>query len=55
MAMAPPRKKINAAYNANGNEAAMKTVEKLLNIPINYYVTVNMAGLEKNRQRSRWH
>lgn len=39
--------KINAAYNANGNEAAMKTVEKLLNIPINYYVTVNMAGLEK--------
>lgn len=39
--------KINAAYNANGNEAAIKTVEKLLNIPINYYVTVNMAGLEK--------
>lgn len=39
--------KINAAYNANGNEAAMKTVEKLLDIPINYYITVNMAGLEK--------
>ncbi|WP_461214045.1 LCP family protein [Lacticaseibacillus sp. GG6-2] len=39
--------KINAAYNAGGNEAAMKTVTKLLNVPINYYVTVNMAGLEK--------
>lgn len=39
--------KINAAYNAGGNEAAMKTVSKLLNVPINYYVTVNMAGLKK--------
>ncbi|MCI2034130.1 MAG: LCP family protein [Lactobacillus sp.] len=39
--------KINAAYNAGGNEAAMKTVSKLLNVPINYYVTVNMSGLKK--------
>lgn len=39
--------KINAAYNAGGNDAAMKTVSQLLNIPINYYVTVNMAGLQK--------
>jgi hypothetical protein len=28
-------------------DAAIKTVEKLLNVPIDYYVTVNMAGLIK--------
>lgn len=39
--------KINAAYAVGGNEAAMQTVTKLLNVPLNYYVTVNMAGLEK--------
>lgn len=39
--------KINAAYNIGNSKAAVKTVEKLLNIPIDYYVTINMAGLEK--------
>lgn len=39
--------KINAAYALGGNVAAMQTVTKLLNVPFNYYVTVNMAGLEK--------
>lgn len=39
--------KINAAYTYGGTETALKTVEKLLNVPINYYVLVNMSGLEK--------
>ncbi|WP_082603093.1 LCP family protein [Secundilactobacillus odoratitofui] len=39
--------KINAAYTVGGATTAMKTVESLLNIPINYYVTINMGGLEK--------
>lgn len=39
--------KVNAAYNIGGSEAAMKTVTKLLNVPINFYVTVNMAGMTK--------
>jgi len=39
--------KINAAYNLGDSAAAVKTVEKLLNIPIQYYVTINMAGLAK--------
>lgn len=39
--------KINAAYTVGGAGTAMKTVEKLLNIPINYYVTINMGGLRK--------
>ena len=29
------------------NQNAMNTVSKLVNIPINYYVTVNMGGLER--------
>lgn len=39
--------KINAAYNIGKSPMAVSTVSKLLNIPINYYVTVNMGGLEK--------
>lgn len=39
--------KINAAYTVGGAETAMKTVSSLLNTPINYYVTINMGGLEK--------
>lgn len=39
--------KINAAYNIGESKMAMNTVSKLVNIPINYYVTVNMGGLEK--------
>ncbi|MFD1432461.1 LCP family protein [Lacticaseibacillus yichunensis] len=39
--------KINSAYAYGDSTAAIKTVENLLNIPIDYYVTVNMAGLVK--------
>ncbi|WP_235808305.1 LCP family glycopolymer transferase [Levilactobacillus senmaizukei] len=39
--------KINAAYPLYGAKATIKTVEHLLNIPINYYVLLNMGGLEK--------
>lgn len=39
--------KINAAYALGGAKAAMATVGKLLNVPLDYYVTVNMAGLAK--------
>lgn len=38
--------KINAAYNINGSKMAKATVAKLLNIPIDYYATINMGGLE---------
>lgn len=39
--------KINSAYTYDGVDGAIKTVEKLVNVPINYYVLVNMDGLEK--------
>lgn len=37
--------KINASYLIGGSTVTVKTVENLLNIPIDYYVTVNMGGL----------
>lgn len=39
--------KINAAYNVGGSDMAMSTVEKMFDVPIDYYVTVNMGGLSK--------
>ncbi|WP_054750236.1 LCP family protein [Lacticaseibacillus thailandensis] len=39
--------KINSAYASGGEESTLKTVQKLLNIKINYYITVNMNGLKK--------
>lgn len=36
--------KINHAYSFGGPETAIKTVEKFLNIPINYYAEINMEG-----------
>ncbi|WP_309297203.1 LCP family glycopolymer transferase [Lapidilactobacillus luobeiensis] len=39
--------KINAAYREGGSEMALNTVSKLLNVPLDYYVTINMGGLEK--------
>ncbi|ANK60700.1 LCP family protein [Loigolactobacillus backii] len=39
--------KINAAYNIGSSTMAKKTVSRLLGIPIDYYVTVNMGGLQK--------
>ncbi len=39
--------KINSAYEIGGAKTAKKTVSNLLNIPINYYLTINMGGLAK--------
>lgn len=39
--------KLNSAYAYGGTSMAVKTVEQLLNIPINFYVTMNMDGLEE--------
>lgn len=39
--------KINAAYNVGGSDMAVNTVSKLVNVPIKYYMTINMGGLEK--------
>lgn len=39
--------KINAAYMHGGSKMALDSVDSLLGIPIEYYVTVNMGGLEK--------
>ncbi|WP_329469281.1 LCP family glycopolymer transferase [Exiguobacterium sp. 9-2] len=36
--------KINHAYAFGGPEMTIKTVEKFLNIPINYYAEINMEG-----------
>lgn len=36
--------KINHAYSFGGPEMAIKTVEKFLDIPINYYAEINMEG-----------
>ncbi|MBO0451212.1 LCP family protein [Candidatus Enterococcus murrayae] len=38
--------KINHAYAFGGTAMTIATVEKLLDIPINYYVTINMQGIE---------
>lgn len=38
--------KINHAYVYGGPELTMQLVEELLHIPIDYYATVNMRGLE---------
>ncbi|WP_283678015.1 LCP family protein [Lentilactobacillus sp. Marseille-Q4993] len=39
--------KINAAYTIGGPATTIKTVQNLLDIPIDYYALVNMGGLEK--------
>ena len=39
--------KVNAAYREGGSKMAMNTVSQLLNVPLDYYVTINMGGLEK--------
>lgn len=39
--------KINAAYPLYGAQTTVKTVEHLVNIPISYYVLLNMGGLKK--------
>ena len=39
--------KLNYAYAFGGASLAMDTVENYLNIPINHYVSINMAGLKE--------
>lgn len=39
--------KINAAYTYGGTKETIATVQKYLNVPIDYYLLVNMGGLEK--------
>lgn len=38
--------KLNSAYDYGGSGTAVKTVQKYLNIPIDFYATINMGGLE---------
>lgn len=38
--------KINHAYAFGGVDMSVATVEKFLNVPINYYIEVNMAGFK---------
>ena len=42
-----PYDKINAAYTIGGPSTAIKTVQNTLNVPIDYYLLVNMGGLRK--------
>lgn len=39
--------KINAAYSYGQAKTAITTVQKLLNVPIDYYALINMGGMEK--------
>lgn len=39
--------KINAAYTYGGVKESINTIQEHFNIPIDYYVLVNMGGLEK--------
>lgn len=39
--------KINAAYSIGGARMSMRTVSKLINVPIKYYAVVNMGGIIK--------
>lgn len=43
----PPKMlKINAAYNYGGTKMAAASVRQLLNVPIDYYMTINMGALK---------
>ncbi len=42
-----PYEKINAAYTIGGAGTAVKTVQNLLDIPVDFYAIINMGGLEK--------
>lgn len=37
--------RVNSAYEIGGSVASMKTITSMLNVPINYYVEVNMKAL----------
>lgn len=38
--------KVNSAYQFGGSSGSIKTVSAMLNVPINYYVEVNLKALE---------
>ena len=38
--------KLNSAYAYGGSATAVKTIQKYLNVPIDFYATINMGGLE---------
>lgn len=38
--------KLNSAYDYGGSATAVKTVQQYLNVPIDFYATINMGGLE---------
>lgn len=38
--------RVNSAYGIGGSKASMRTVSALLDVPINYYVEVNMKALK---------
>src|SRR5699024_3168303 len=38
---------ISSAYSVNGTRTAITTVEKLLNVPVDFYALVNMGGMSK--------
>lgn len=38
--------RVNSAYEVGGSKASVKTVSSMLNVPINYYVEVNMKALK---------
>lgn len=39
--------KINAAYTYGGTKETISTIQKYLNVPIDYYLMINMGGLTK--------
>ena len=46
--------KINHAYAFGGMEMALKTVENLLDVPIDYVVQVDMESFIRNRRYNGW-
>ncbi|PIO83106.1 LytR family transcriptional regulator [Loigolactobacillus backii] len=38
--------KINAAYDLGGSKMAVNSVQHLLNVPVSYYMTINMGALQ---------
>lgn len=39
--------KINSAYSLGQTKTSIETVQKMLNVPIDYYALINMGGMEK--------
>ena len=43
-----PYDKINSAYSVGGVPTVIKSIQKLLDVPIDYYVLLNMGGLRQS-------